>query len=199
MPERVKNAKVRNMRSETGRDTDEIRAAFDFSWGRDNLTWHPHGETQPAHLHLFFSGGYRVHAGKMDVRVNEDWFELGLHQYVEIKPGEVYTARIPQKLADAAPLNYPMAGPGVGAVSLFTKQVPRAFDVSDKEMGILPEADWFLEDFLNAPENAAAGLNKKVGAEKFETFKNLVARNKAALGAVLPEQTYAAAERAFLV
>ncbi|MBI2040732.1 MAG: hypothetical protein HYT16_01395 [DPANN group archaeon] len=193
----IGKAKTRFMRAETGRDTDEIRVTYDLPWVRHNITLHVYGDSQIPHLHLFFDGAYEVHAGQLEALLDDSWHTLNMYDYMVAPAGRVYNARVPPKPADALPLQYPNAGPNVGAVSFFAKNLHEGLDVARNELDVLLKADWFPESFLQNPDKEANVLKKKLSEPEYLQFVDLIKENRSALKRILPEKTYSAMDSAF--
>jgi hypothetical protein len=177
---RLIEPKIRVMREELKKDTDEIRETYDLPGFRSNVTYHVRGELQNRHMHLLLGGGHHTLDGSMEIQDDDGkWHRLDRRHASSYKPGEFYNTRVP---IDAPNVKYPDAGPTIGAVSVFYKYIWPGTIISKEETPFLFNNDWFGETFLNDPTDKRSSPALRLGEAEQKRFWEIVRRNTEILG-----------------
>lgn len=175
------NGVVRNMReelakSQTPKDTDEIRETYNLPYFRANVTYHVRGEIQNRHAHLALYGAHHVLDGLMEIQDDDgNWTKLGIRQAASYKPREFYNVRVP---TDAPKVTYPGAGPTIGAVSIFYKYLQPQLDVTEDDAQLLFANDWFGEGFTKDPTDKKSSPALRLAEVEQKKFWNIISRNR---------------------
>jgi len=140
---RLIDGKIRVMREELKKDTDEIRESYDFGTFVSNFTYHPHNETQNPHYHFCTMEAIHVLAGSVEAGYGNNWRTVNERQSVLFGLGERHNLRTREVTKS---LDFPAATANIAAVHMAYKWIPPFLDLDESDTQLLLKSDWWHAD-----------------------------------------------------
>lgn len=176
---RIIDGQTRIMRDEyekigIKKDTDEIRESFDLDTMRSIIAYIPENETQHPHKHSIIIEAIHVIAGQLDVWNKGSWKTIQENNIVMFEHGEYHNLRTRKKTKDITLLS---SDSSIAAITLSYKWIPPSLKISDDEVEMILDNDWFHLDYVHGTKDQTTSPLLRTSKDMQKKFFQIIERN----------------------